>query len=239
VSNSFSGLDTTRYKYALSVEVYATDFQDASEYVDGIFAGGSILSSNCNPGVDGGGFYFSCVSSQDVTADVSGGSLLVKATATSQINCCAYNGYYLYVRYTLSPYVLSLHVPTGAPSFAPSLYPSASPTGERDMWEGGTNSPLVGVSHTFSGLDTASYTYSLTVEVYATDFGFASEYVDGIFAGASLLSSNCDPGVDSGGYYFDCVSSEDVTADVSGGSLLVKATATLDVNCCSYNGYFL
>jgi hypothetical protein len=108
-----------------------------------------------------------------------------------------------------------------------------------DVWEGGTNYPLDGVSHTFTGLDTSQHAYFLMVQAYATDFGSNSEYVDGIYAGTTSLSSHCNPGVDTGGFYYTCVAGHDVTADVSAGSLVVSATATSDVNCCAYNGYYL
>jgi hypothetical protein len=102
------------------VEVFETDFDATSEYVDGISAGSTTLSSNCNPGVESGTNYYTCLSGQDVNADVSSGSLTVLTTATSEVNFGPYNGYYLYVKYTLSKTLVAT-LPM--------------------VWEGGTNSP--------------------------------------------------------------------------------------------------
>ena len=229
VSYTFSGLDNLHYSYILEVEVYATDFSDSSEYVNGIYSGTTTLSSFCDPGVDNGGYFYTCLTSQDVTGDVSGGSLTVLVTGTSQMNCCAYNGYYLYVKLTLSQ---TSFIPS------PSLVPTSGAVSPR-LWEGGTVTPTSGVSYTFSGLDNLHYSYILEVEVYATDFSDSSEYVNGIYSGTTTLSSFCDPGVDNGGYFYTCLTSQDVTGDVSGGSLTVLVTGTSQMNCCAYNGYYL
>jgi hypothetical protein len=136
---------------------------------------------------------------------------------------------------------------TQTPSETPTPVPSSSPTitsqpssayGTVVVWEGGTNSPVDGVSCTFTGLHPSQHTYYLMVQVYTTDFEGLYAYVDGIHAGSMTLSSFCNPGVSDGGVYYTCVLSHDVTGYVSAGSLVVRSTATSDVNCCSYNGYF-
>ena len=214
---TFVGLDPMLFKYDLSVLVYETDFASTYEYVDGIYAGSTSLSTFCNPGVDSGTSYYACVTNQSVTGDVTGGALTVLTTATSDINCCSYNGYYLYVHYILTA--------TARDGF---------------YWEGGTNVATSGVSHTFTGLDTSMHMYFLTVEVFETDFASTTEYVDGIYAGAATLSTSCDPGLDNGGSYHTCIDNQTVTGNVSsGGSLTVLTTATSSVNCCPYNGYVL
>jgi hypothetical protein len=198
--------------------VYTTDFSDGTEYVDEISAGSTTLSSSCDPGADDGGAFFTCVMEQDVTADVFSGSVTVLTTATNNVDSYPYKGSYLYVKYTLSK---ALFIP------APR------------EWEGGTNSPTTGVQIGFNGLDTSLYFYTLTVEVYETNFLSSSEYVDKISAGSTILSSNCDPGVDNGGAYYTCVSDYDVTADVSWDSLTLLTTATSYVDAYPYNGYYL
>jgi len=105
-------------------------------------------------------------------------------------------------------------------------------------WEGGTNSPTAGVSHTFTGLHPTS-NYFLTVEVMGTDFDAAFEYVDSIYSGTSMLTSGCSSGVQCSNSYYACVSDEDVTSDITGDSLVVKSTATSAVNFCGYGGYYL
>jgi hypothetical protein len=187
-----------------------------------------------------------------VTADVSSGSLTVLTTATSEVNFGPYNGYYLYVKYTLSvtppgvPSMVPTMVPTMLPTVVPTVFPTAVPTAlptvsytVDEQWEGGTNSATSGVSHSFTGLDTSLYMYYLTVEVFETDFNDVTEYVDGIYAGSTTLSSNCNPGVESGTQYYTCVAGQGVTADVSSGSLTVLTTATSEVNYGPYNGYYL
>jgi len=232
VSYSFTGLDTSLYSYVLTVEVYETDFDASSEYVDEIVAGSTVLSSNCNPGVQEGGAFYTCVSASDVTADVSGGSLLVNTIGSSEVNCCGYLTYYLYVKYTLIPAPISGNIPTSIPTMYPSIGPNLSPI----IWEGGVSYPSTSVYYTFTGLDTSTYSYKLDVEVYATDFQSSNEYVESIYAAASLLSSYCDPGVDSGSYFYSCILGRDVTTDISGNSLIVQATATISVDCCSHMG---
>jgi hypothetical protein len=175
VSYTFTGLSTQQYTYTLTVEVYATDFFSSTEYVNSISAGSTTLSSFCNPGVDSGGYYHTCVTDRDVTSAVSSGSLVIRTTATSEINCCAYSGYYLYVKVTLTP---SLRGVTPTPTSQPTSSASTSAT-----LEGGTNSPASGLTGTFYGLDTSAYTNTLDMEVYETEFLSSNEYVSSIYAG--------------------------------------------------------
>jgi hypothetical protein len=200
------------------VEVYETNFYRYYEYVRKISAGSTTLSTDCNPGADDGGYFYMCVSDEDVTAEVSSGSLLVEAYATSYVDNYPYNGYSFYVKYTLASTVVS-------------TTPGVS------VWEGGTNSPTTGIVYTFTGLDTSLYTYVLAVEVYETNFYTSSQYVSYIYAGSTIVASSCDPGVDNGGAYYTCVSGQDVTTDVSSDSLLVTAYATSYVLTYPYNGY--
>ena len=79
------------------MEVFETDFASTTEYVDGIYAGAATLSTSCDPGIDAGSSYHMCIDNQTVTGDVSSnGTLTILTTATSSVNCCPYNGFYLY-----------------------------------------------------------------------------------------------------------------------------------------------
>jgi len=281
-SGHFNGLDTYLYTYSLTVMVYETDFDGNNEYVDGIYAGSTTLTSYCNPGTAVGGAYYTCISYEDVTESVnSTGSLFVKATATSTVDISPYNGYVLYVKFILyreirpvptsplptevpssvpigDPTCESSSIPTGEPTMLPTSVPSVVPTGiptsmpsgepsymptalptASPVWEGGTNQPTSGVSHVYTGLNSSLFTYTLTVNVYETDFDFETEYVDGIHAGSTKLDSFCNPGVQGGGGYFTCVANRDVTEEAKSGSLRVHTTATVDVNVTPYLGFTL
>jgi hypothetical protein len=155
----FTGLDTSLYTYTLTMKVFETDFDAIDEYVDDIFAGSTTLSSYCNPGIQEGTQYYTCVAGQDVSATA---------------------------------------VPTALPTVSSTV---------DEQWEGGTNSPTSGVSHSFTGLDTSHYTYTLN----STDFASSNEHVDKISAGSTTLSSKCNPGVDNGGVFYTCVAGRDVS----------------------------
>jgi hypothetical protein len=100
----------------------------------------------------------------------------------------------------------------------------------------------------FSGLNTFLFNYSLTVEVYGTDFDDSSAYVHGVFAGSKTLTSFCNPGSDS--TFTTCIDGVDVTGDImsssgsldvtgmsSRGQLDVSAFATDAVDANPYLGY--
>ena len=106
------------------------------------------------------------------------------------------------------------------------------------MWEGGTNSSVYGILKTFTGLDTSLYSYALTVDVYATDFGSSSEYVSSIDVASNSVVSFCDPGVDNGGYFYNCLHQYEVTSYIWSNYLDVEAYATSSVNDYPYRGSY-
>ena len=162
---------------------------------------------------------------------------------TGHCGCC--NGEYVYSTCSDTPTGEPSSIPSCAPSGEPSSKPSSAPSGEPTIpktsamsWEGGTNSPESGVAVTFTELNTSLYTYYLTVDVYATDFAWVGEFVDGIYAGTTIMSSFCNPGVDNGYFFYNCLTHYGVTGDVMLGSLTVHTTATSEVNCCPIFDYY-
>jgi hypothetical protein len=112
IFHSFTGLDTSLHSYVLTVEVHANDFFSSSEYVDEVSVGYRTLSSFCNPGVDNGEYFYTCVSREDVTSDMftsyyydddSTGQqyLLVSTTASSSVDENPYLGFDFYATFTL------------------------------------------------------------------------------------------------------------------------------------------
>ena len=237
ISFTFRGLSPIEVGQVvmLTVDVYATDFSSFSEYVDMISANGNTLSTYCDPGVDSGFYYYSCIYQYDVTNLVdSEGKLEVFTSGTSDINCCHYNGYVLYVFYAVD----IMSSPTSYPS---ALDPTPVPSEPQVTlsFEDGTNAATNGVTHMFTGVPN-TVPVKLNVEVYTTDFDSSNEYVDLISANGNTISNFCNPGTQEGGYFFLCVNSYDVSGYISSnGELTVVTTATAEINCCSYNGYYL
>jgi len=87
--------------------VYVTDFSASFEYVNGIYVGSIALTYYCDPGVDNGAYYYTCVYQKDVMKNIYHDSatglacLDVFATASSGVDEYSYLGFNFYVRYTL------------------------------------------------------------------------------------------------------------------------------------------
>ena len=110
-----------------------------------------------------------------------------------------------------------------------------------EVWEGGTNAVTAGVVKIFSGL-TVHENYTLSVQVWPTDFGSRAEYVDSIVVNGVALSTYCRPagGDCAGGWHTCALSDEDVTGLIdASGTLVVRSTATSSVNYCPHKGFFL
>lgn len=123
--------------------------------------------------------------------------------------------------------------PTTSPTLAPTL-PSTLP--ETQVWVGGTFDPVVGVLHTFSGLDTSLPQY-LSVRVMPTDMDAPGEYVNitvnGIDLGICFPDTSCDD------VFYSCFIGTDVSAlvDTNGDlAVFVFGTDAISTTLCPYNG---
>lgn len=137
----------------------------------------------------------------------------------------------------------SLVWPTSIPSSVPST-PLPTVTSSPTLpcyftsWQGGSNDPVAGVEHTFTGLQPYDHLF-LTVEVYQTDYDTHLEYISLIQANSINVSTYCDPAVECGSDFSTCVYQEDVVHAVESGSLTVTVKATEEVGYCPYNGFGL
>ena len=125
VTYTFENCDPDNNTYFLSVEVYQTDYFDSSEYVSAIVLNRQTISNYCNPGKDCAGSFYPCIEDEVVTQYIdSTGTLKVRVVTTSSVDQCPFQGFALYVRYSLRSIEKAL--PTAQPSL--SLNPSHMPT---------------------------------------------------------------------------------------------------------------
>ena len=202
----------------MTVDVYETDFKYQIESVTEITAEDRLLSAACDPGVADGNAFYTCISNVPVTDLVtSSGDLSMAASGTADVNQNPYEGYYFYLRFTLT-------------RMENTLFPY-----QYFAYEGGTNDAETGVSYTFTELDTDVSAYTLTVQVYNTDFISTNEYVRYIYASSTVLSTHCNP---SGSGFYSCIYEVDVTKDISSdGDLTILTQATWNVNANAHYGY--
>ena len=84
-----------------TLQVYAGDYGDSSEYVNSTTVNGISISSHCVPQLECGNAYYTCIANYDIGPLVANGQATILTTATSDVSYCGYNGYILYVKYTL------------------------------------------------------------------------------------------------------------------------------------------
>lgn len=210
-----------------------TDFSEDDEYVDAIRVNGVTISSFCDPGVDSGGEFYTCLSIYDITDMVPpNGIVEVVTTATSEVACCGYSGNPLYVKYTIT--------------YKDGIRDNTPQDAEDDLiWEGGTNDFNTGLVHTFDDLD-AGYDYKLTVAVVATDYEVSEKYIRAIIVNgqSALAGESCDIGSSCGDHgYYKCLAGRDVSEVIvrgrTGGYLKVTVLSTDNLDECPYRGYLL
>jgi hypothetical protein len=120
------------------------------------------------------------------------GNLDVVTFATASVNGNIFRGMHLYVRYTLQTVQLK---------------------GRASLFEGGS-SPVEGVTHTYTGLDTGAFSYWLSVFVYETDFAASDQYVTGVYLNDKEILSYCNPNRTNGGRFFSCLQEFEVTSEI-------------------------
>jgi hypothetical protein len=118
----------------IKVEVYATDFNENNEYVSNIDANGHVLSNYCSPQVDQGGFFHTCIRDRNVTSFIDytkdDGTLTVTVQATRSVDAYPYQGFLLYVKFSISGLIRPTSEPTGQPSHQPTTHPSRQPSSQ-------------------------------------------------------------------------------------------------------------
>jgi hypothetical protein len=209
--------------YDVTVEVYDTDFSYSTEYAT-VYVNGVMEVAQCRAGqVDCGSSFSTCLNNH-VVQHTPGSPITILVTASSEVNVCPYNGYVLYVRYSL------VHLGTSAPTVAPT---SQSPG---LTWEGGTNSVATGVSYSFDPSQGGDY--DVTVEVYDTDFSHDSEYAT-VYVNGVMEVAQCRAGqVDCGSSFSTCLNNH-VVQHTPGNPITILVTGSSNVNICPYNGYVL
>jgi hypothetical protein len=108
VGHTFTGLDPRGITpYYLRVEIMPTDMD--SDYENIAILVNEFVIDSCEPMEYCKQNYYTCVDDFDVTTSITSvGNLEVKAMGSSQIdNICSYEGYNLYVRYTILTLMLN------------------------------------------------------------------------------------------------------------------------------------
>lgn len=127
IQHTFYGMNGYDNVY-LQVDVFNTDFDHVKEYINKITVNGNTLKTHCTAPGGTGRQFFSCIFNENVAPllTVREGAITVDISATSDVNCCHFNSYLLYVRFA----VRSVPASTRAPSLMPTVRPTVthSPT---------------------------------------------------------------------------------------------------------------
>lgn len=245
VTHVFDGIPMNSLAHLyLKVDVFVTDFSDTEEFISEISVNDHAIMTYCDPGLDSGQSYYTCLINEDIWPYIKGDNVTILTTASYMVNLQPYDGFILYVKYTISGTPLATESPTAFPtivpttatptygptaapssheptSFAPTLLTrsptSSSPTlvsGYSESWSGGANNVTDGVRHTFFGL-LNKQTVLLRVEVIQTDYDDDNEYINGIYANGVLLSDFCHPGGLGLNSYYTCLINSNVASLVS------------------------